>query len=87
MKTNDGGQAFPGEYLETTHHGLGHTPTQKNVKGQGMTLRDYFMAHAPDMPGWYSDFMWEDKKATFEERFFSWRTYYADAMIKERSKE
>jgi hypothetical protein len=37
----DGGQAFP-------------TPGDELVgRTDGMTLRDYFAAHAPDMPAWY----------------------------------
>lgn len=65
---DDGGPAFPHESSPMTH--------------MGMTLRDYFAAHAPEPPG---DFM-----RTNAELYDSlawrvrWRWAYADAMLRAR---
>ena len=82
--TKDGGQAFP--RAKTT------SPNSLVDDGSsGMTLRDYFMAHCPDLPGWYRNKINPhrhdyDSEVDYEHVFFSWRTYYADAMITQRNK-
>jgi len=43
-KFDDGGPAFPCETVGTDEHG------EYRLPWQGMTLRDYFMAHAPTEP-------------------------------------
>ena len=60
-----GGPAFPHE----NHHGH---------KIAGMTLRDYFAAHAPEPPAaWRGG----DKKMN---DIIVWRWWYADEMLKAR---
>lgn len=48
----------------------------------GMTLRDYFAAHAPDAP---DDFGWNNGEATQCERLARWSYHYADAMLAART--
>lgn len=50
---------------------------------QGMTLRDYFAAHAPDAP---PDFAWNDDESLSFQRMSRWSYVYADAMLAERAK-
>lgn len=50
----------------------------------GMSLRDYLAAHAPSMP---PGFMNETPETSYEKRFFKWRWYYADQMLKARGGE
>ena len=65
MSKDTGGPAFPA----TNHHGH---------KLEGMTLRDYFAAHAPEPPeSWRGG----DKKL---HDIIYWRWWYADAMLKAR---
>lgn len=66
---------------------VGRDTANKNdmlVVQTGMTLRDYFAAHAPEVPSWYQSGRigtnWE------EDRYFEWRRYYADMMLAERAK-
>jgi hypothetical protein len=50
----------------------------------GIALRDYFAAHAPEMPGWWvRDYPTTDNSM---EIFVAWRWFYADAMLAEREK-
>jgi len=50
------------------------------MKGQeGMTLRDYFAAHAPEP---YKN--WRDGERNFSD-IIEWRWHYADAMLKKRA--
>jgi hypothetical protein len=65
--THDGGPAFPGG------HGCVTGPTV------GMSLRDYFAAHAPEVPQWWFDQRPQDGMAAFA-------YWYADEMLKERAK-
>lgn len=44
-----------------------------------MSLRDYFMAHAPDAPQW-----WRGGECKRMDDVVSWRVFYADAMLKVR---
>jgi hypothetical protein len=67
---DDGGTAFP------SHGSMGE------VVQEGMTLRDYFAAHAPPVPDWYIKMRNSDM-----EDLIKWRWYYADAMLAEREKE
>jgi hypothetical protein len=41
-------------------------------------LHAYFAAHAPDVPDWF------DPQGQVERRFFHWRWYYAEQMLKTR---
>ena len=61
-----GGPAFPGEQ-------------QTNWTNPGMTLRDYFAAHAPNPPE-----TWKAKKDEAA-NIIEWRWAYADAMLKARN--
>jgi len=67
---NDGGPAFP------------HWDPQDGPQGavhNGMSLRDYFAAHAPaPFPDWNGG-----ERNT--RSIVKWRYYYADAMLKQRS--
>ena len=90
---DDGGPAFPGEYAITMRHPDGGDETRM-ISGAGMTLRDYFAAHAPVTPeSWARDWM-EVNGGNFDDRtpgevaeiMASWCYYYADAMLAERSK-
>ena len=66
-----GGPAFPWGYAEVGG-------------GSGMTLRDYFAAHAPAM----TDTWWNDTKGDgghYAEAQASWAYFYADAMLKART--
>jgi len=65
----DGGPAFP------SHGSMGE------VVQEGMSLLDYFAAHAPDVP---EDFDWEATEIHTYERRARWAYVYADAMLKAR---
>lgn len=91
---NDGGPAFPIE-------------TQKDSEGwiqrygsDGMSLRDYFAAHAPAEPGWWFDPVMDTEKPddyadtaairSWEdrrnrERWIQWPYAWADLQIAQRS--
>lgn len=67
---NDGGPAFP----------QSHSPNFPNEIVGGLTLRDYFAAHAPEPPkAWHGGE--KDKTDIIE-----WRWSYADSMLSERNK-
>jgi hypothetical protein len=74
----DGGPAFSlpahkvrlGEGRQTLHV----------AANNGMSLRDYFAAHAPDPPYYWTH------SVEHEDQFYIWRWHYADAMIAERDK-
>lgn len=84
----DGGPAFPVNQSEVCNT----TP--------GLSLRDYFAAHAPPAPEWYSRrYMYgadpkgsglvgkDVQPASMEEQerhFHAWRWHYADAMLAAR---
>lgn len=63
--TNTGGPAFPG----ATYYG----------PFAGMTLRDYFAAHAPEPHK-----NWHGGERNFSD-LIEWRWHYADTMIKARA--
>lgn len=74
----DGGPAFPREDYQSID-----APGQR-----GMSLRDYFAAHAPPAPAWW----FEDYESAlrdldmFAQHEAQWRMAYADAMIAEGTK-
>jgi hypothetical protein len=73
---NDGGPAFP----------IGSTPEEW---GNGATLRDYFIAHAPAEPQpWFDPVLPKDYSAEkyIKQRYIQWPAAWADAMIAERNK-
>lgn len=82
--SKDGGHAFPNI-----------TPDMNVDGGPGMTLRDYFAAHAPPMPEWWHS-LWldrEKRKASQDDRYqmrgpvhamAAWALDYADAMLAAR---
>lgn len=69
-KDNNGGPAFPAKIGNCYYY--------------GMTLRDYFAAHAPDVP---SDFEWANTETDSWQRMTRWRYHYADCMLKARNGE
>lgn len=74
-----GGPAFPGDtatgYVQIDVSGISHAVTEPH---QGMTLRDYFAAHAPEPPeSWHGG-------ARKIADLIAWRWSYADYMLKER---
>jgi hypothetical protein len=59
------------------------------LKMPGMSLRDYFAAHAPQLPE-----AWFDKNQPANTRIINyaeasagWRYFYADAMLRERMRK
>lgn len=72
-----GGPAFP------VHDVVRHAPYTG-----GMTLQDYFAAHAPAAPAWWWESykgIWKDELDKAAEHEAQWRFVYADAMLKQRS--
>ena len=51
----------------------------------GMTVREYFAAHAPEMPKWFSDSHYHSRVDEKLALIAEWRWAYADAMIAGRS--
>lgn len=99
----DGGPAFPLKRdpvartigAETIAAG-GIGGTKYEYQDQlGMSLRDYFAAHAPDAPSWWNaDYLidWRNKhgESPVREGFnlamlSAWRFAYADAMLEARN--
>jgi hypothetical protein len=78
MTIDDSGYAFPKPRDPYPNDGVGY---------DGMSLRDYFAAHCPQMPEqWYLDSL--RKKANpqwhWGEASAAWAYFYADAMIAAR---
>ena len=71
----DGGSAFPVPETVVDSDKV-HQPNDR-----GMTLRDYFAAHAPDVP---EDFGWATGETDSWQRRSRWNFHYADAMLRER---
>lgn len=64
----------PGYSTSTIHH-------------QGISVRDYFAAHAPDIPeNWIPYGSAGNDRIDPLNLVVLWRNLYADAMLKERSK-
>lgn len=72
-RVNSGGSAFP--LAIETSDGV-DTLVHTNL---GMTKREYFAAHAPDVP---ADFPWAEGETDLEQLLVRWRLHYADAMLK-----
>lgn len=83
-KHNDGGSAFPCMPPQDTAAG---SAVGYPHPGAGMSLRDYFAAHAPPPPEGWLRF---EKKAgdlvQYAADLALWRRLYADAMLTERAK-
>lgn len=70
-KKPDGGPAFPAA----------------SYLHRGMSLRDYFAAHAPERPGgWWPTPRPERLETWSPELHAAWAFAYADAMLAERDK-
>lgn len=72
MTKDTGGQAFPIQH-------------ENGFVEKGMSLRDYHIAHAPDVP----KSVWEggrENQRTYLQIIRNWRCNYADAMLSERKK-
>jgi hypothetical protein len=89
-----GGPAFPTQLLQNQNTGPELASAYYN-ECDGISLRDYYRAHAPPLPSvfveqWFRDGLksypairkrhWLDKLAHVER---NWRDTYADAMLKE----
>ena len=78
MQSNNGGQAFPKLVSLKTNMFSGYDVEVAS----GMTLRDYFAAHAPEC---HAD--WPTTTETTPlGRLAQWNYAFADAMLKERAK-
>lgn len=56
-------------------------PYDFSVVHAGLTKREKFAMNAPDaVPTWFTDM---NHDLTARERFFQWRSYYADMMLAE----
>lgn len=76
MSADNGGPAFPHEYK----YGDGTA-----ARADGMSLRDYLAAHAPDEPDWFGLYL--AGNSTYVDsitQLAMWRFYYADQMLKAR---
>ena len=52
----------------------------------GMTLRDYYSARAPEVPGWFMFQELKSSETSSLDILIKWQFTYADAMLKEREK-
>lgn len=68
----EGGYAFP----------IGDS----DIFNRGMTLRDYFISHAPPIPEFWLKLADSKTLASYAEMHVRWRIVYADAMLAERAK-
>ena len=78
----DGPKAFPGPSYTKSGHSNGHE--------MGMTLRDYFASHAPEVPHWFrikDDDAYPSAKDCQLDHLIKWRWFYADAMLKARESD
>ncbi len=82
MAKDNGGPAFGGEiddvFIDTSHPNTAPLKLQRRVAG--MSLRDYFAAHAPHAP--ITDYFTDEAAQVIA--VASYR--YADAMLAERKK-
>lgn len=86
-KIDNGGPVFPTQQIAP--------PYAAGSLWMGMSVRDYFAAHAPKVPNWFittTDMKWDSEKTGLDPEiskklFFQWRWYYADQMIKARGEE
>jgi len=88
MKKPDGGPAFPRPASEYTKDGSCADGNHAISAQTGMTLRDYFAAHAPITFQDACDAIGEDGYSYKEAftRLARMRMAYADAMLAEREK-
>ena len=77
----DGGPAFPmpsgpePRVDEFTHY------------NEGISMRDYFAANAPEMPDWFQGLSKGGGGGSLIEAYFEWPWYYADTMLKAREEK
>jgi hypothetical protein len=86
MSKNDGGPIFPINEVSAPFFDGENLYVAGGMKPQdnrGISLRDYFAAHAPEMPDWFVEI--HPTRDTFVMQF-QWRWHYADAMIVERER-
>lgn len=90
---NTGGPAFPGDRIEQQDN-VHFDPTRNKadietidvrVPQAGMTLRDYFAAHAPPLTGVSAPA--PTMRNDYLRIVVDWNYQYADAMLAEREKE
>ena len=96
---NTGGTAFPVTTRTSTGYSEGYhdpyiNPDAPSQTYKGMTLRDYFAAHAPEMPKEFGetirrieknkDLYNEKGRVEHSELIAMWSYYHADAMLKEK---
>ena len=73
--------AFPSGVVQD-----GYQPGQSPLH-EGMSLRDYFAAHAPAAPAWWWDSyktIWAEDLGKAAQHEAQWRYVYADVMVKQR---
>lgn len=80
MSMDTGGPVFP--IFNSEGFVSGYEATQGY--GSGMTLRDYFAAHAPEVPLWFYNI--DGKQIADQHSYALWAYSYADEMIKQRQK-
>ena len=68
------------------------TPADVGPAFPDLTLRDYFATHAPDVPTFFLPADLEKARQSITERpaimaarFFEWRWFYADMMLRDRN--
>lgn len=87
MSQQDGGPAFPCSVRRTEKYmdegGYGRERTVSVQEG-GMTLRDYFAAHAPRAPADWFDIQYDGTPENYIELSVRWQWIYADAMLAAR---
>lgn len=98
MKNDDSGPAFPCEYTGFVRYANGSDGVVE-VRHNGMSLRDYFIAHAPAEPQpWFEPVMttlrppnpgnmqnrWDYEYD--KQRYIQWPAAWADAMLEARKK-
>ena len=82
---NNGGPAFPRPASEDTRNGTLQEGNNVEPAADGMSLRDYFAAHAPAPNAqWLADSFGDGKARA--EAIAAWRWYYADTMLVERKR-
>jgi len=77
----NGGPAFCGTYKEWQYDSNGNGQSWEE-SSPGMSKRQYFAAHAPEVPGWFEGHP-PLSQETRKEIFFEWRFYYADEMLRQ----
>ncbi len=86
MSDKDGGPAFPfpAPVWMKPRDADGPITRLPDSVQPGMTLKDYFAAHAPDIPkGWWKG----DNREPILDRMVMWRWAYARAMLADRKPE